>query len=140
MGRILAIDYGRKRTGLAVTDTLQIIAGPLETVPTEQLTEWLKRYVAREAVERIIVGNPVLLNGNVSSMTKQYVAPFIRRLKTDYPDIEVIAADERFTSKMAVQAMLEGGMKKKDRRNKSNIDKLSAAILLQGYLESLKNV
>jgi putative Holliday junction resolvase len=138
MGRILAIDYGRKRTGLAVTDTLQMIAGPLETIPTEQLTDWLKQYIRRETVERIIVGDPVQLNGNVSAMTKQYVEPLIRRLKKEYPGIEVIPVDERFTSKMAVQAMLDGGMKKKDRRNKSNIDRLSAVILLQGYLEQLR--
>ncbi|MDR0714853.1 MAG: Holliday junction resolvase RuvX [Bacteroidales bacterium] len=138
MGRILAIDYGCKRTGLAVTDALQMIAGPLETIPTEQFPQWLKQYTAREAVERIIVGEPVRLNGKSSPMMK-YITPFVQRLRKEYPHIEVLTADERFTSKMAVQAMLEGGMKKKDRRKKDNIDKLSAAILLQGYLESLKN-
>jgi putative Holliday junction resolvase len=135
MGRILAIDYGRKRTGLAVTDPQQIIASGLPTVATDQLNEWLRRYIATEPVERIIVGEPVHLDGSASETMTRYVAPFVNRLKKHFPEMEVVLVDERFTSKMAVRAMIDGGMKKKERRNKANIDKLSATILLQGYLE-----
>ncbi|MDR0814930.1 MAG: Holliday junction resolvase RuvX [Bacteroidales bacterium] len=138
MERILAIDYGQKRTGIAVTDPLQMIASALETVPTAQLMDWLRQYMSREPVERIIVGEPVHLNGNVSDTMTQFVTPFVNRLRKSFPDKEVILVDERFTSKLAAMAMLEGGMKKKERQEKANLDKLSATILLQGYLETLK--
>ncbi|MDR2848157.1 MAG: Holliday junction resolvase RuvX [Bacteroidales bacterium] len=138
MGRILAIDYGRKRTGLAATDPLKMIACALETVPTAQLMDWLQLYLSREPVERIIVGEPLHLNGNVSDTMTQFVAPFVNRLRKSFPDKEITLVDERFTSKLAAMAMLEGGMKKKERQVKANMDKLSATILLQGYLETLK--
>jgi putative Holliday junction resolvase len=139
LGRILAVDYGVKRTGLAVTDPLQIIAGSLETVETAQLSVWLKQYVGRELVERIIVGVPLHLDGSVSKTMKQHVLPFIQQLRKDFPEVDIVPVDERFTSKMAVRAMTEGGMKKKDRAVRGNVDKLSATILLQGYLEQLKH-
>jgi len=136
MGRIVGIDYGRKRTGIAVTDPLQIIAGGLETVATGEVEKWLERYVAAEPVERIVVGCPAMLDGSESDTMTRYVRPFVSRLKNKFPDMTVEMFDERYTSKLAVRAMIDGGMKKKDRRDKANIDKLSAAILLQGYLES----
>jgi putative Holliday junction resolvase len=136
MGRIVGIDYGRKRTGIAVTDPLQIIAGGLETVATSEVEKWLERYVAAEPVERIVVGCPAMLDGSESDTMTRYVRPFVSRLKNKFPEMTVEMFDERYTSKLAVRAMIDGGMKKKDRRDKANIDKLSAAILLQGYLES----
>ena len=137
MPRIIAIDYGRKRTGIAVSDPLQMIAGGLETVASGEVEKWLERYMAAEAVERIVVGFPTNLDGTESDTMTRYVQPFINRLKNKFPDIAVDTMDERFTSKLAVRAMIEGGMKKKERRNKANIDKLSATILLQGFLEGM---
>jgi putative Holliday junction resolvase len=121
-----------------VTDPLQMIASALETVPTAQVMDWLRQYTSREPVERIIVGEPVHLNGNVSDTMTQFVNPFVTRLRKSFPDKEIFLVDERFTSKLAAMAMLKGGMKKKERQKKDNLDKLSAAILLQGYLETLK--
>ena len=137
MGRIIGIDYGQKRTGIAVTDPFQMIAGGLETVATVGLEQWLERYMTGEAVERIVVGCPIMLDGSESDTMTRYVKPFINCLKKKFPEIIIDTMDERFTSKMAVRAMIDGGMKKKDRRNKTNIDKISATILLQSYLESL---
>jgi len=139
MGRIIGIDYGRKRTGIAVTDPLQIIAGGLETIASCEVEKWLESYMADEAVERIVVGCPTMLNGSESDTITRYVQPFVNRLKKKFPDIEIETMDERFTSKLAVRAMIDGGMKQKDRRDKTNIDKISATILLQGYLEGIKN-
>jgi len=138
-GRIIGIDYGRKRTGVAVTDPLQMIAGGLETVASCEVEKWLERYMAAEAVERIVVGCPTTLDGAESDTMTRYVQPFINRLKNKFPNIAIDTLDERYTSKMAVRAMIDGGMKKKDRRNKANIDKLSATILLQSYIERIKN-
>ena len=135
MGRIIGIDYGRKRTGIAVTDPLQTIAGGLDTIVSGETEIWLERYIANEKVECIVVGCPTTLNGAESDTMSRFVQPFINRLKKKFPDIEIDSYDERFTSKMAVRAMIDGGMKKMDRRNKTNIDKISATILLQGYLE-----
>ena len=137
--RIIAVDYGKKRSGIAVTDPLQIIAGGLETVASGELEKWLESYIAGEQVERIVVGCPVMLDGSESDTMTRYVQPFINRLKNKFPDIMIDVFDERFTSKMAVRAMLDGGMKKKDRREKAVIDKISATILLQGYLEQIKD-
>jgi len=137
MSRIIGIDYGRKRTGIAVTDPLQIIAGGLETVATGEVEKWLERYVAVEPVERIVVGCPMMPDGTESDTMIRYVRPFIKRLKKKFPDITIDTLDERYTSKLAVRAMIDGGMKKKDRREKANIDKVSATILLQEYLESM---
>ncbi len=133
MGRILAIDYGLKRTGLAVTDPLQIIASPLDTVMTEDLMTWIKNYVQSEDVEAIVVGKPTKLDQSATHTTVP-VQKFIEALKTALPNMKIEEEDERFTSKMAQQTMITGGMKKKDRREKANVDKISAAIILQSYL------
>ena len=134
MGRILAIDYGRKRTGLAVTDTLQIIANGLATVPTAELTAYIQDYVKRESVERILVGLPRQTNGQDSENMGR-VVPFVNKLKQLLPDIPVEYVDERYTSVLAHQAMLEGGLKKKARQNKALVDEISATIILRDWLE-----
>ena len=137
MSRILAIDYGKKRTGIAVTDPLQIIATGLTTVPTVQLMDFLKKYVRQEAVERIVVGHPKQMNNEDSENMKRIV-PFVNLLKKQLPDISVELFDERFTSVLAHQAMLAGGLKKKDRQNKALVDEISATIILQSYMEARK--
>ncbi|MBM6882525.1 Holliday junction resolvase RuvX [Bacteroides caecigallinarum] len=137
MSRILAIDYGRKRTGLAVTDPMQIIASGLTTVPTHELADFIKNYVGKEKVERIIIGHPRQMNYEDSENMKNII-PFVNRLKKMLPDIPVEFVDERFTSVLAHQAMLAGGLKKKDRQNKALVDEISATIILQSYLESRK--
>ncbi|MDR1170978.1 MAG: Holliday junction resolvase RuvX [Bacteroidales bacterium] len=138
MGRIIGIDYGRKRTGIAVTDPLQMIAGGLETVASGEVEAWLERYMANEPVEGIVIGCPTMLDGSESDTMTRYVQPFVNRLRKKFPGIIIDLFDERYTSKLAVRAMIDGGMKKKDRRDKASIDRLSAVILLQGYLEQLK--
>ena len=135
MPRILAIDYGAKRTGLAVTDPFQIIASALETVPTEKILEFLKKYTQNEVTEAFVVGMPKNLDGSSTDGTA-YVERFIIELKATFPETPVHLHDERFTSKMAVQTMIAGGMKKKDRQIKGNIDKISAVIILQSFMES----
>ena len=140
MSRIIGIDYGRKRTGIAVTDPLQMIAGGLGTVASGEVEQWLERYMAVETVERIVVGCPTMLDGSESDTMTRYVQPFVCRLKSKFPNIVIDTLDERYTSKLAVRAMIDGGMKKKDRRNKANIDKLSATILLQSYLEGIRKL
>ena len=135
MARLVAIDYGAKRTGLAVTDPLQLIATALETVPTYQLLEYLKRYVITEPVEAFVAGLPKRLDGTDTDNTPR-VQAFVKKLEAAFPDIPVYWHDERFTSSMALQAMIAGGTKKKDRREKGNIDKVSAVIILQSYMES----
>jgi putative Holliday junction resolvase len=134
MARILSIDYGLKRTGLAVTDPMQIIATGLCTVETPQLMNFLKDYVSKEPVEKIIIGDPRNLDDSDTHITKD-VALFISRLKKTFPAIEIIGVDERFTSKMASRAMIDMGMKKKDRRNKALVDEIAATMMLQEYLE-----
>ncbi len=134
MGRILAIDYGIKRTGIAVTDPLRIIATPLETVLTHDLLQFLKDYLAREPVDEFVIGMPKTL-GNEDSAIAPAVRKFVAMLRSTFPDKPVAEVDERFTSSMAQQAMIAGGMKKKDRRIKGNADKISATIILQGYLD-----
>jgi putative Holliday junction resolvase len=138
MGRILGIDYGRKRTGIAVTDPLKIVAGNLDTVPTHTLMQYIKDYVAREQVERIVIGKPTQLNGEPSESMK-YIAPFVNRLHKEIPDIPVVMYDERFTSTLAHKAMIDGGMKKSDRRDKSRVDAIAATIILNDYLQSKYN-
>lgn len=135
MSRILAIDYGRKRTGIAVSDPLQIIASGLTTVPTHQLMDFLLNYIKQEQVECIIIGHPKQLN-NEDSENMKNIVPFIYRLKKILPDMPVQLVDERFTSVLAHQTMLAGGLKKKDRQNKALVDEISATIILQSYLES----
>lgn len=137
MGRILAIDYGRKRTGLAVTDPMQIIASGLTTVSTHELADFIQNYVSREKVDRIIIGHPRQMNYEDSENMKNII-PFMNRLKKLLPDMPVELVDERFTSVLAHQAMLTGGLKKKDRQNKALVDEISATIILQSYLESKK--
>jgi putative Holliday junction resolvase len=134
MGRILAIDFGLKRTGIAVTDPLQIIANAIDTIPTQEIFGFLEKYFEKEKVETIVVGYPLNLDDSPTHATAE-VEKFIQRLSKKFPEIKVEKEDERFTSKMAVEAMVAGGMKKKDRRKKENIDKISATIILQSYLE-----
>jgi putative Holliday junction resolvase len=138
MGRILGIDYGRKRTGLAVTDPLGIVAGNLATVPTHTLMQFIQDYIEREQVDRIVIGNPMQLNGQPSESMK-YITPFVNRLKKVLPDMPVVMYDERFTSTIAHQAMIDGGMKKSDRRDKSRVDAIAATIILNDYLQSIYN-
>jgi len=135
MGRVLAIDYGKKRTGIAVTDVLRIIATPLETVATDKLMAYLNAYVAKEGVDEFVVGLPKTLK-NEDSETAPLVRKFVEELEKVFPGKPIHLIDERFTSKIAMQAMLDGGMKKKDRQEKGNVDRISAAIILQSYLES----
>jgi len=135
MPRILAIDYGLKRTGLAVTDPLQLIASPLTTVPTGTLMDFLKEYISKEEVVLFVIGMPKRLD-STPSQTAMNVKGFIKALQRDIPQIEVKEIDERFTSVMAMDAMIAGGMSKKNRRDKGNVDKVSAAIILQSYMES----
>ena len=135
MSRILAIDYGRKRTGLAVSDTMQIIANGLTTVPTHELLDFIAGYVQKEPVERIIIGLPKQMNNEVSENMK-YIEPFVRLLKKKIPEMPVEFVDERFTSVLAHRTMLEAGLKKKERQNKALVDEISATIILQTYLES----
>ena len=138
MGRILGIDYGRKRTGVAVTDPLQIVAGNLATVPTHTLMSFIKDYIAREQVERIVIGQPTQLNGEPSESMK-YITPFVNKLRKELPDMPIVMYDERFTSTIAHRAMSDGGMKKSDRRDKSRVDAIAATIILNDYLQSKLN-
>lgn len=138
MARILGIDYGRKRSGVAVTDPLQIVAGALGTVATHTLEQFVLDYVAREPVERIVIGLPTQLNGQPSE-SMRYITPFVNRLKKVLPDIPVVMYDERFTSTIAHQAMIDGGMKKSDRRDKARVDSIAATIILNDYLQSIHN-
>ena len=137
MARILSIDYGKKRTGLAVTDPLQIIASGLATVSTSELFDYLKQYVAKEQVERIVIGEPKQPNGQPSE-NLQRVQQFVNRWRKAVPDIPIEYYDERFTSVLAHQAMIDGGLKKKDRQNKALVDEISATIILQDYMRSKK--
>ena len=137
MARILAIDYGKKRTGLAVTDVLQIIANGLTTVPTHTLMDFILDYVKREPVERIVVGLPKQMN-NQPSENMVRIEPFVNRLRKVLPNIPVEYVDERFTAVRAHQAMLDGGLKKKDRQRKELVDEISATIILQSYMDSRK--
>lgn len=135
MGRYLAIDYGKKRTGIAVSDPMRIIANGLTTVPTATLFDFLKEYLSKEEVTVIVVGQPKQMNNEDSENMKR-IEPFVGRLRKLYPNISIEYFDERFTSKMAHQTMLDGGLKKKERQNKALVDEISATIILQGYMES----
>ena len=137
MGRILAIDYGRKRTGLAVTDVLRITANPLFTIETKELMTWLADYFAKEPVDEVVIGHPTQMNGEESE-SMNYIRPFLGNFQKRFPDKTITMYDERFTSVLAHQAMLAGGMKKKDRQNKAVVDKIAACIILEGYLDSLR--
>jgi putative Holliday junction resolvase len=133
MGRFLAIDYGTKRTGLAVTDPLKIIATALDTVETTSLLPYLKNYFQKEEVEAVVIGLPKRLN-NTDSETAPAVRNLIEKFKNTFPTVPISTIDERFTSSIAQQAMLTGGMKKKDRQTKGNVDKISAVLILQDFL------
>ena len=135
MGRILAIDFGKKRTGLAVTDSLRITANPLITIETKQLPDWLREYFAKETVDEVVIGHPKQMNGE-DSESMQYIRPFVARFKQTFPDKPITYYDERFTSVLAHQAMIAGGMKKKTRQDKAQVDKLAACIILEGYMEA----
>lgn len=135
MGRILSIDYGKKRTGLAVTDPAQIIANGLTTVDTAKLWEFLTDYVSREAVDKIVVGMPVQMNGQPSD-NQRNIIPFVSRWRESYPEIPIVECDERFTSVMAQRTMIDAGLGKMARRNKALVDEISATIILQSYMES----
>jgi putative Holliday junction resolvase len=137
MARIVSIDYGSKRVGLAVTDPLQIIATALDTVASREVIEYLKKYLQNEPVELFVVGEPKRLN-NTPAQSAHLVNQFVKLLEKTFPAIPIAMHDERFTSKMAFQSMIDSGMKKSERRNKENIDKISAVIILQSYLESIK--
>lgn len=137
MGRIMAIDYGLKRTGIAVSDPLRIIATPLETVSSTELLTFLKSYLNKEVVDEFVVGMPKTLL-NEDSEIAPLVRKFVEELKKTFPERPVHLADERFTSSMAQKAMIQGGMKKKDRQVKGNVDKISATIILQGFMGSKK--
>jgi putative Holliday junction resolvase len=138
MARILAIDFGRKRVGLAVTDPGQIIASKLTTVPTHTIWDFLKDYFLKEAVESVVVGYPKQMN-NEASEAVRYINPFLKKFQKIYPDMKLEIMDERFTSKMAFQTMIDGGLKKHKRRDKAMVDAISATIILQDYLEYKRN-
>ena len=135
MGRILAIDFGKKRTGIAVTDELQIIASGLTTVNTENLIQFLKDYILKENVVLFLVGKPKQMD-NSDSESETLILTFLKKLEKEIPQIPMLRIDERFTSKMAFQTMIDGGLKKKQRRNKALVDEISATIILQSYLYS----
>ena len=135
MGRLLAIDYGKKRTGIAVSDLLQIIANGLTTVKTSEIFDFLQDYLQKEEVTTIVVGLPKQMSGEMSE-NMQRVEVFVNKLRQRYPSIPIEYYDERFSSKMAHQAMIDGGLKKKARQNKALVDEISATIILQGYMES----
>ena len=137
LARILSIDYGKKRTGLAVTDPLQIIAGGLATVSTSELFDWLRNYMAKEPVERIIIGEPRQPNGQPSE-NLQRVQQFVSRWRKAVPEVPIEYFDERFTSVLAHQAMIDGGLRKKARQDKALVDEISATIILEDYLRSRK--
>lgn len=136
MGRILAIDYGKKRTGLAVTDILRITANPLITIETKQLMTWLKDYFAKENVDEVVMGYPKQMNGE-DSESMQYIRAFLKQFEQTFPTMPIKLYDERFTSVLAHQAMIDGGMKRSQRQDKMVVDKIAACIILEGYLDSI---
>ncbi|KAF0131255.1 MAG: putative holliday junction resolvase [Bacteroidetes bacterium] len=138
MGRILAIDYGQKRSGIAVTDPSQLIANGLETVASKDLLSYIQSYMLKEQVDCIVVGEPKDMQ-NTASDASRFVDPFVRRLKALFPEQQIERYDERFTSKMAFQSMIDAGLSKKKRQNKALIDTISATIMLQSYMEFIKN-
>lgn len=138
MGRILAIDYGSKRVGLAVTDPLRMIASGLTTVHSKDVVQFIEDYMKRETVDEILVGEPKTLQ-NEKSSSARFIDPFVRHLEKKFPDKKIVRFDERFTSALAHQTMLLGGLKKKDRQNKETVDMVSATILLQDYMLFLES-
>jgi len=137
MDRIIGIDFGRKRTGLAVSDPLGIFASALDTLPATNIIDYLQKYAQKETITRFVVGWPLNLNGQPAEAQAD-VKIFLKQLEKAFPEIPITLEDERFTSVLAHRAMIDGGMKYKDRRNKENVDKISAAIILQSYLDRQK--
>jgi putative Holliday junction resolvase len=135
MGRILGIDYGKKRVGLAVTDPMQIFASPLDTISANNIDDFIAVYMGSEQIDAFVIGYPVQMNNEPSESVK-YINPFIRKLKKRFPGVPVHLVDERFTSQMAFRTMIDGGLKKKARQNKMMIDMISASIILQSFLDS----
>jgi putative Holliday junction resolvase len=138
MGRIIGIDYGTKRIGLAVTDPLQIFASPLDTVRPDDFYSFIDNYLKTEIIDAFVIGYPVQMNNQPSESVNQ-INPFIKKLKRTFPDKQIHLVDERFTSKMALQTMIDGGVRKNDRRDKSLVDKISASIILQSFLDNMSN-
>lgn len=137
MGRILAIDYGRRRVGLAVTDPMRIIASPLATVDSCEVLDWLEQYFGKNGVDFVVIGMPVQPSGEASE-SQRYVIPFMARFRGRFPGMELRTADERYTTVLARRAMIEGGVPRDKRRERAGVvDRTAAAIILQGYLESL---
>jgi putative Holliday junction resolvase len=139
MGRILAIDYGKKRVGLAVTDPLQIIASKLETVRAHDIFEYLTDYFTKETVDCVVVGYPTTMK-NEASESVRYINPFLKQFQKKFPNMPLELMDERFTSKIAFQTMIDAGLKKKDRQNKELVDAVSATLILQTFMEQKRNV
>jgi putative Holliday junction resolvase len=138
MNRIIGIDYGKKRIGLAVTDPMQIFASPLDTVSPKEFDSFIENYLKKEEVEAFVIGYPVQMN-NKPSEAVIYINPFIKKLKKAFPEKHIHLVDERFTSQMAIRTMIDGGVKKKDRQDKSMVDKISASIILQSFLDNRSN-
>ncbi len=138
MGRLICLDYGRKRTGVAVTDPLKIIASGKDTVPTHVIREYLRSYFAGEEIDRLIIGYPKTLRGEPSEAVR-YIDPFVKWFKKEFPNIPIVLFDERFTSRMAERILIEAGVPKMTRRDKSLIDKISASLILQSDMESENN-
>ena len=138
MGRALAIDYGRKRCGVAVTDPMRIIASPLLSVPSAGLEEFLRDYIPRENVTDVVIGYPVTVN-NMPSESVKYIDPFIARFRKIFPDIPLHLEDERFTSRIALQAMIDGGVPRTGRRDRALADRISASLILQSWLKNIEN-
>ena len=139
MSRILSIDYGQKRVGFAVTDELRICATPLDTVHVSKAFDFIKNYISKEKVDVIVVGEPKKMD-NTKSDSARFIDPFVNRLNKELQGIEIVRMDERFTSKIAFQTMIDAGLKKKERQNKALIDKISATIILQSYLLHLETI
>lgn len=136
MARIIAIDYGQKRVGFAVTDELRICANPLDTIHVSQAFDFLKNYIETENVDTIVIGEPRKMDYTQSDSCR-FIEPFVNRVRKNFPDLNIVRVDERYTSKMAFQTMIDAGLKKKDRQNKALIDKISAVIILQTYLQQI---
>lgn len=139
LSRILAIDYGQKRVGFAVTDEFRICATPLDTIHVSKSFDFIKDYISKEKVDVIVVGEPKKMD-NTNSDAARFIEPFVNRLRKELQEIEIVRIDERFTSKLAFQTMIDAGLKKKDRQNKELVDKISATIILQSYLLYLETI
>lgn len=133
----MAIDFGQKRCGIAVTDELQIICSPLTTIGSAQLVDYIREYIKRENLSHIVVGKPTDMKGNPSE-SERFIVPFLNQLRKQLPELHVERHDERFTSRMAFQTMIDAGSSKSDRRNKATVDMISATIILQSYMERLR--